>query len=104
MFLKCFYTKANADRKHKWYRTGNRKGFCSQGGYNIIFNGLEENGAEISAAVAKEFKVYYLFSPANLLHPGEIRKMVSERGTEKEKGTDLGLLISKEFIEKNCGQ
>ncbi|MEP7166047.1 MAG: ATP-binding protein [Ferruginibacter sp.] len=29
---------------------------------------------------------------------------ISRRGTEKEKGTGLGLLISKEFIEKNRGQ
>jgi signal transduction histidine kinase len=29
---------------------------------------------------------------------------ITRRGTEKEKGTGLGLLISKEFIEKNCGQ
>ncbi len=28
---------------------------------------------------------------------------ISRRGTEKEKGTGLGLLISKEFIEKNKG-
>jgi signal transduction histidine kinase len=28
---------------------------------------------------------------------------ITRRGTEKEKGTGLGLLISKEFIEKNCG-
>ena len=47
-------------------------------GYNIVFNGLEENGAEISAATAKEAGVDYLFSPANLLHPQEIQKMVSD--------------------------
>jgi 3-hydroxybutyrate dehydrogenase len=47
-------------------------------GYNIIFNGLEENGAEISAEVARENGVDYLFSPANLLNPPEIRTMVSE--------------------------
>jgi signal transduction histidine kinase len=29
---------------------------------------------------------------------------ISRRGTEKEKGTGLGLLISKEFIAKNQGQ
>lgn len=40
---------------------------------------------------------------------GKIRKLlelsttITRRGTEKEKGTGLGLLISKEFIEKNKG-
>lgn len=47
-------------------------------GYNIVFNGLEENGAEISAAIAREFDVDHLFSPANLLNPAEIRSMVSK--------------------------
>ncbi len=34
----------------------------------------------------------------------EMNTTVSRRGTEKEKGTGLGLLISKEFIEKNKGR
>lgn len=53
------------------------KAFAARG-YNIVFNGLEENGAEIAASVAREFGVGYLFSPANLLKPSEIREMVSD--------------------------
>lgn len=53
------------------------KAFAARG-YNIVFNGLEENGAEIAASVAREFGVDYLFSPANLLQPSEIREMVSD--------------------------
>lgn len=34
----------------------------------------------------------------------EMNTTVSRRGTEKEKGTGLGLLISKDFIEKNKGR
>ena len=36
----------------------------------------------------------------------KIKKLLemTRRGTEKEKGTGLGLLISKEFIEKNNGK
>ncbi len=34
----------------------------------------------------------------------EMNSTASRRGTEKEKGTGLGLLISKEFIEKNRGR
>jgi len=47
-------------------------------GYNIVFNGLEENGAEIAAEVAKEYGVDYIFSPANMLHPEEIRGLAKE--------------------------
>lgn len=46
-------------------------------GYNIIFNGLESNGAEIAEQVAKEYNVDYYFSPANLLQPPAIREMIS---------------------------
>lgn len=53
------------------------KAFAAKG-YNIVFNGLEADGAEIAAAVAKEYNVDYLFSPANMLHPEEIRGLAKE--------------------------
>lgn len=46
--------------------------------YNIIFNGLEPNGAEIAADVANKYGIQYLFSGANMLNPTEIRAMVAE--------------------------
>ena len=46
--------------------------------YNIIFNGLETNGAEIAASVGKEYGIDTLFSAANMLKPDELRKMVSD--------------------------
>jgi len=46
--------------------------------YNIIFNGLETNGAEIAAAVGKEYGIEVMFSNANMLKPEELRKMVSD--------------------------
>jgi len=51
--------------------------FASKG-YNIVFNGLEPDGAEISDQVAKEYSVKYCFSPANLLQPPAVREMVGE--------------------------
>lgn len=53
------------------------KAFAAKG-YNIVFNGLEENGAEIAADVAKAFNVGHIFSPANMLHPEEIRGLAKE--------------------------
>jgi 3-hydroxybutyrate dehydrogenase len=53
------------------------KAFAARG-YNIVFNGLEENGAEIAADVAKTYKVDYIFSPANMLHPEEIRGLAKQ--------------------------
>lgn len=47
------------------------KAFAAQG-YNIAFNGLEPNGAEIAAEVAAEHKVDYIYSPANMLHSDQI--------------------------------
>lgn len=52
------------------------KAFAAKG-YNIVFNGLEENGADIAAQVAKEYQVKHLFSPANLLHKHEITDMIN---------------------------
>ena len=46
-------------------------------GYNIAFNGLEANGAEIAQQVADEFNVAHTFSPANLMQPAAIRDMVA---------------------------
>jgi 3-hydroxybutyrate dehydrogenase len=47
-------------------------------GHNIVFNGLEANGAEIAADVAKEFNINYLFSPCNVLDPKQIEDMVAQ--------------------------
>ena len=53
------------------------KAFAAKG-YNIVFNGLEENGAEIAADVAKEYNVDYIFSPANMLKPDEIKQLAAD--------------------------
>lgn len=47
-------------------------------GHNIVFNGLEPNGAEIAAQTAKEFGVDHLFSPCNVLDPKQIEDMVAQ--------------------------
>jgi len=47
-------------------------------GYNIIFNGLEFNGADIAKEIAETHKVDYQFSPANMLDPEALRTMVAE--------------------------
>jgi len=51
-------------------------------GYNIAFNGLEANGAEIAQQVADEYKVRHTFSPANLMQPDAIRQMVADAISE----------------------
>jgi len=61
--------------------------------YNIILNGLEKNGSDITASTAKEFQVNHLFSPANALHNDQLRAMVDD-GLSKFKHIGLLLLIS----------
>lgn len=44
-------------------------------GFNIVFNGLEPNGAEIAQQVAQEHGVHHVFSPANLLDRNAIKEL-----------------------------
>lgn len=46
--------------------------------YNIVFNGLEANGAEIAEAIGKEYGIATLFNGANMLQPEALRGMVKE--------------------------
>ncbi|WP_027003046.1 3-hydroxybutyrate dehydrogenase [Hugenholtzia roseola] len=57
-------------------------------GYNVVFNGLEENGEEIAQGVGQEFGVGTLFSPANMLEGEQIRQMVAQ-AEEKFGGVDV---------------
>lgn len=56
---------------------GIAKAFAAQG-HNIIFNGLEPNGAELAQQVADEHKIAHQFSPANMLQPDAIRQMIAD--------------------------
>ncbi|WP_290798587.1 3-hydroxybutyrate dehydrogenase [Flavihumibacter sp. UBA7668] len=56
---------------------GIAKGFAAKG-YQLVFNGLESNGASIAAEVAGEHGVDYMFSAANMLDPDALKKMVEE--------------------------
>ncbi|NBC09887.1 MAG: 3-hydroxybutyrate dehydrogenase [Bacteroidetes bacterium] len=47
-------------------------------GYQLVFNGLEENGAAIAEEVAQEFGTQAFFSPANMLHPEQIQELVQQ--------------------------
>lgn len=53
----------------------------AKAGYNVAFNGLEANGAEIAAAVGQEFGVKTTFSAANMLNPDQIAQMVADAET-----------------------
>ena len=52
----------------------------AQQGYNLVFNGLEVDGAEIAEAIAEKYKINHLFDPANMLNPAALREMVSRAG------------------------
>lgn len=65
-------------------------------GYNLVFNGLEENGAEIAAGLAKEHGVEAFFSPANMLKPEQIRDMVTQ--AEKRFG-QVDVLINNAGVQ-----
>ncbi len=52
----------------------------AQQGYNLVFNGLEVDGAQIAEAIAEKYKINHLFDPANMLNPAALREMVSRAG------------------------
>src|SRR6185437_11515051 len=74
---------------------GIAKAFAKEG-HNIIFNGLEKEGSNIAAQVAKEFKVKTLYSSANMLNADEIDAMVAEG--EKKFGS-IDILINDAGIQ-----
>ena len=47
-------------------------------GYNIIFNGLEPDGADIARDLARESGIDHLFSSANLMYPKQISDLLSQ--------------------------
>ncbi|MBP6624529.1 MAG: 3-hydroxybutyrate dehydrogenase [Chitinophagaceae bacterium] len=65
-------------------------------GYNIIFNGLESNGAEIAKEIATEHGIEYLFSPANLMNSEEIHDLVK---TALDKFATIDILINNAGIQ-----
>lgn len=56
---------------------GIAKGFAAKG-YQLVFNGLEANGASIAAEVAGEHGVDYMFSASNMLDPDALKSMIVE--------------------------
>ncbi len=50
----------------------------AQDGYNIVFNGLEEDGQAIAADVINKHGIKGIFNNANMLSPDAISKMVLE--------------------------
>jgi 3-hydroxybutyrate dehydrogenase len=65
-------------------------------GYNIIFNGLEEEGPEIAHQAELDYGVKTMFSPANMLKADELRQMVADG--EKQCGP-VDVLINNAGIQ-----
>lgn len=56
---------------------GLARAFASKG-YNVAFNGLEENGPDIARKVAGEFGAQYTFSSTDMTNPEGLRALVAE--------------------------
>ena len=64
--------------------------------YNIVFNGLETDGPQITENVGKEYGVKTMYSPANMLKPEEIKAMIDEAVT---KFGSVDVLVSNAGIQ-----
>lgn len=74
---------------------GIAKAYAAQG-YNIVFNGLEPDGAAIAQQVADEYKIQHVFSPANMLDVKAIQEMVQ---TASSKFGCIDVLINNAGIQ-----
>ena len=68
----------------------------AKAGYNLAFNGLEANGAEIATSIGNEFQVKTYFSSANLLFPEQIKEMIE--GAKSSLGK-IDILINNAGIQ-----
>lgn len=64
--------------------------------YNIVFNGLEKDGEEIAGNLAKEYGCDYIFNPANLLEPNQIKNMIEQANS---KFGSIDVLINNAGIQ-----
>lgn len=74
---------------------GIARAFAAQG-YNLLLNGLEKNGPDIVKEIADTYGVNVIHSPANLMHPEQIREMVAL--AEQELG-QVDVLINNAGIQ-----
>jgi 3-hydroxybutyrate dehydrogenase len=65
-------------------------------GYNIIFNGLEPDGADIAKAIATEHNIKHIFCGANMLDHPALRTMVAEAITAFGK---IDILVNNAGIQ-----
>ena len=68
----------------------------AKSGYNLVFHGLEKDGAEIAAEIGKSNGINTFFSPANLLDPAEILLMVNEASAHLG---DIDILVNNAGIQ-----
>lgn len=68
----------------------------AQKGYNIVFNGLEKDGAAIAEEIAATYGVDFIFSNANMLNPDEIETFV--RAALDKFGT-IDILVNNAGIQ-----
>lgn len=68
----------------------------AKSGYNLVFHGLEKDGAEIAAEIGKANRINTFFSSANLLDPEEILFMVKDASAHLG---DIDILVNNAGIQ-----
>jgi 3-hydroxybutyrate dehydrogenase len=68
----------------------------AKSGYNLVFHGLEKNGAEIAAEIGKQNQINTFFSSANLLDSAEIASMIKDANIHLG---DIDILVNNAGIQ-----
>lgn len=68
----------------------------AKSGYNLVFHGLEKNGAEIAAEIGRQNRIDTFFSSANLLDSSEITFMIKQASIHLG---DIDILVNNAGIQ-----
>ena len=71
----------------------------AKNGDNIVFNGLEENGAEIAKSIGEKYGVKSVFKNSNLMTPEGVQELVVVENSRHGIVLDQAKKLNQELLK-----